>query len=989
MAIIGESFEEYVNDQIKVRQKTYGSKNRTPEQLTYLNGRNAWVRLISSVNIKNNPSGSNDEGTKKLQACGLDDSYLGSRLAKEYVLFAGTSNANNTTSVEDSGVGQPSIQDLRKGIDFNRNITSNKAYGIGGTEFGLQPMPTLGDVEIKYKNRGSLREANLTIKCFNPQQFQIIDTLYLHLGYTVLLEWGNSSYFDNDNEYVSNNRVSMQEIMFDSSDQTFSSSQIDMLEAILFKREKSNGNYDAFYGKISNYSWTFNNGVYDINLKLISLGDVLESLNMNYLSVGVGEKVKDVTEDSDEEEVEKTIRNQKNKNDLARLFYTAKTIRESLPSSLEDIAKKAGFIGEFTTIDSFTTINLGSSRKTYIRFSALLEFLEKTQLIYSGQNEPLINFDYKIGNSYMITNKWVISPNPNILLINPGTVSLSEELVKLTDAAQYNKSIFATSLAVFGGVSISLALDVYNFFKQDEPSVFNVSNALPEFKLTDNGFNSEIGDIMNIYLEVDKVFDILLENTDEKGKISVFKFLDNICNVINNTLGNLSSIAPFINESKNTLSIIEEGELPHKDKLLQELEKNTTNQPLQLYGYSDINTNNPKAGFVKSFDLKTEITNDLATMITIGAQASGEIVKGIDATAFASWNRGLIDRIIPIKKPDTEDTTTQNASANDNPKAKLLKKYETGLGNYINMLDTYSEDEFEEDDVSTFISGLKAIIDYNKELIKLEKSTEVTQPGFLPINLNLTLDGISGPVILQQFEAEGRFLPHPIPDTLTFLIKGISHKISNNIWTTSIDSLSIPKFVKSSTSTTTSNNTTSNNTSNPISDSKYRKTAYPELAFTDPPPPSNQMSYEYAVTTLKAKYGDSLAKAVFAVIFAEASKSGENFNSAGGHNYAGVQTDNTRWGGPKVIVGQFARKDSKRMRSFAMFESDATFLDFMANRIEKKGFRGDDGDKWVERYLNSWVFLNLKGRDPERYKELFPFKKNIYNTAMISYEKYA
>ena len=171
MAIIGESFEEYVNQQIEIRQKIYGSKTRTPEQLTYLNGRTAWVRLISSVNIKNNPSGSNDEGTQKLQALGLDDSYLGSRLAKEYILFAGTSNANNSTTLEDFGgtsqqflVGQPSIQDLRKGIDFNRNVTSNKAYGLGGTEYGLQPMPTLGDVEIKYKNRGSLREANLTIK---------------------------------------------------------------------------------------------------------------------------------------------------------------------------------------------------------------------------------------------------------------------------------------------------------------------------------------------------------------------------------------------------------------------------------------------------------------------------------------------------------------------------------------------------------------------------------------------------------------------------------------------------------------------------------------------------------------------------------------------------------------------------------------------------------------------------------------------------------
>jgi hypothetical protein len=313
MAIIGESFEEYVNDQIKVRQKIYGSKNRTPEQLTYLNGRTAWVRLISSVDIENNPSGSNDEGTKKLQACGLDDSYLGSRLAKEYILFAGTSNA---------ATANPSIRDLRRGIDPNSN---SGAYGMGGTEFGLQPMPTLGDVEIKYKNRGSLRESNLTIKCFNPQQFQIIDTLYLHLGYTVLLEWGNSSYFDNEGGYISDNRVSMQELMFDSSVQQ---THLKVLESILDKRETSKGNYDAFYGKIANYSWTFDNGVYNISLKLISLGDIIESLNMNYLSVGVVAEVEDGSKEK-EKEVEKTIKSEKDKNDLARLFYYAKESKTS------------------------------------------------------------------------------------------------------------------------------------------------------------------------------------------------------------------------------------------------------------------------------------------------------------------------------------------------------------------------------------------------------------------------------------------------------------------------------------------------------------------------------------------------------------------------------------------------------------------------------------------------------------------------------------
>tara|TARA_R110000822_G_scaffold7132_2_gene29389 strand:+ start:1484 stop:3460 length:1977 start_codon:yes stop_codon:yes gene_type:complete len=655
--------------------------------------------------------------------------------------------------------------------------------------------------------------------------------------------------------------------------------------------------------------------------------------------------------------------------------------------SLKDISQKAGFnISNIEkSYNDFLTNSINNNSKTYIRFSSLLEFLEKTQLIYTKQNAPLINFDYEIGKSYMITNKWVISPNPNILLINPGTVSLSDELRNLKTT--YGVTNLKGGL---GGALELLTQFDFSGFKQNKATTFNILDSLPKFKLADDGFNSEIGDIMNIYLEVNKVFDILLENTNEKGKVSIFKFLDSICSVINNTLGNLSSIAPFIDESTNTLSIIEEGELPHKDKLLNKLNKNKINVPLQLYGYSNINTTNPTSSFVKSFNLKTEITNDLATMVTIGAQASGEIVKGIDATAFASWNRGLIDRIIPVKKP-TPITSNGDFEASFTSTEKerikvfeLFEKYETGLSNYVTMLDDYSNNDFEEEDVSSFTSGLKAIIDYNKELIKLEIKTVVTQPGFLPINLNLTLDGISGPTILQQFEAEGRFLPHPIPDTLTFLIKGLNHKISNNVWTTTIESLSVPKFVKSST---TSNNTPS--AGSPKTSSNYRKTAYPELPFTDPRPPSNQMSYEYAVTTLKSKYGDSLAKAVFAVMFAEASKSGEKFNSAGGHNYAGVQTDNSQWGGPKVIIGQYAREDSVRWRSFAMFESDATFLDFMASRIEKKKFDGDDGDKWVERYLNSWVFLNLKGKDPEKYKKLFPFKKNIYNTAMKKYEKYA
>ena len=59
-------------------------------------------------------------------------------------------------------------------------------------------------------------------------------------------------------------------------------SYLEMLEPIKDKRIEYNGNYDALLGKVSNFNWSFNtDGSYDIELTIISLGDVIESLKSN------------------------------------------------------------------------------------------------------------------------------------------------------------------------------------------------------------------------------------------------------------------------------------------------------------------------------------------------------------------------------------------------------------------------------------------------------------------------------------------------------------------------------------------------------------------------------------------------------------------------------------------------------------------------------------------------------------------------------------
>ena len=61
----------------------------------------------------------------------------------------------------------------------------------------------------------------------------------------------------------------------------------------------------------------------------------------------------------------------------------------------------------------------------------------------------------------------------------------------------------------------------------------------------------------------------------------------------------------------------------------------------EIFGF---NPTNNQSNFVKDFSFDTQITPELATMITIGTTANGGTTKNYDSTAFSKWNVGLFDR---------------------------------------------------------------------------------------------------------------------------------------------------------------------------------------------------------------------------------------------------------------------------------------------------------------------------------------------------------
>ena len=262
--IVGEPFKDYVNSQITARQKIYGSgfsSNRTPEQMTYLNSNVPWIKMASSVDLSND-----NDGKNRLKKLGLGGDYAkGTHLAKQSVLFNGLT---------------PLDGNMRAGVAQSNTLINNSAYGFGGTEFGLKSLPGITSIDITPVNRGSIKQANVNIKAYNKFQFELIETLYLRLGFTIILEWGNSIYVDNNNNVVKSNTTLIDNFFF-----TQNGTHLEVLNRIEQEREKKQGNYDALFARVVNFDWTFQpDGSYDITLKLSSLGDVVESFKINLLT---------------------------------------------------------------------------------------------------------------------------------------------------------------------------------------------------------------------------------------------------------------------------------------------------------------------------------------------------------------------------------------------------------------------------------------------------------------------------------------------------------------------------------------------------------------------------------------------------------------------------------------------------------------------------------------------------------------------------------
>ena len=251
MSIFRSTFNKTTQGQLKARQNALNS--RTPQAIIQANSRNSWVRMTSSVDVDG------DEG----------------KLANQYILQGGVLYNKSLRY----GVGDQSSA-------YSNTSPSNKPYNNDAKAgpAGLKPMPGIKSVDIKSKTAyGSLREVTVNFSCNNIQQLEDLELLYMRPGYTVLIEWGWTPFLDNEGNLKSN--IEFYDGVLKRGKER------DQIFKDLFKKSKEYfGNYDAMFGYVKNYNWTARmDGGYDCTTTVISIGEVLESLKVNWVPPNVDE----------------------------------------------------------------------------------------------------------------------------------------------------------------------------------------------------------------------------------------------------------------------------------------------------------------------------------------------------------------------------------------------------------------------------------------------------------------------------------------------------------------------------------------------------------------------------------------------------------------------------------------------------------------------------------------------------------------------------
>jgi hypothetical protein len=774
MSIFKDSFKPGVQAQLKKRQDVIGSTSRTSDTIQYFNSRNAWIRMSSAVDV----NGKSDLASKSILQGGT-------------LLNVGLGNA------------------LRSGVGSGNEAYSTKTPGGQLNRLGIRLMPGITSLDIKSKSAyGSLREANVSFQCWDIRQLEELEQLYMRPGYSVLVEWGWDPYLDNGGSLQRN--LQLPNYLFQGKDK-------EKIWSETFARASKDGNYDAVYGFVKNYSWKARgDGGYDCSVSIITMGEILESLKINYgafdksdlktkgLFPLISSSTSAFASAQQNASITSTILTAIGLSALASgnttigglaLSAATVTIRDDVSSayaqnivagicaelynkasdnatvkSKDEAAYKIvdqnnnnyeyNFIKYKVEISSSGSTITDGSTQIYIRLADFIEILNKYVLLSDKKhNKPLAKLSVHEPDATHSGGNGL----PLLCLGNIHQISTNPHVCLIRNMA-YNDPETHLGVQNLDVTAVKKYLSVIN----------------PSFNFLD--LNTEFGVIGNVFINLDYLYSLSLNDSlaekdkKEKNDIVLFDYIKSMMSGINAAIGNVANFDIFIDPVDSVARIIDVNYV------------DTTSRSDAYANAFEIQVHNLNST-VRNYSLESQIFPEQSTMVAIGAQVKGGAL-GTNTDTLVDFNKGLVDRVIPQR--DSPTSPPNSTVTEELAKLKQLQDSWKIIADLFIQLnpDWWSAGDYDVEESSKYANALKDIINYFTSIIK----SNTKNRAIIPTKLSLTMDGIGGMIIGNMFKINNDILPSGYKGgagdagaKIGYIVTGLGHKVDGNDWTTQVD----------------------------------------------------------------------------------------------------------------------------------------------------------------------------------------------------------
>ena len=617
--IAGSPFQPYVRDQIELRKTIVSKENRSPSDLLWLTNRNSWIRISSGTDVDDtNQYFPNEKGNI---------------LSKKYILQSGL--------VDHTG-GNTSYR-LRSGI------SSDGAYGIGGTDFGYKPMPGLENLSIKTGGKlGTLREATFEFTCYNMQQLDIMNALYMKLGFSVLIEWGHIPYLDNKTQKLETNPIPIGFYGIETKEE--------LMAKIQEKRVYHSGNYDAMWGTVKNFSYSYGeNGEFKCKVDLVGAGDILESLKINQSG-----NSEDINAETNEYPVVADA-HKSLLNEALYVFYDYGTSTTTKPFILrgnltglykklnikfEDWSQNTDLVKKGFHYSLLTKLNENNGGNK-VNIPDILEH-EK----YFSQYYIDIESEGEDGGDKPPAQRQVYLTLGNLLLLTLATGGVydrknSEDnpYIYIDVNNETNRCYtfpghcsLDPTVCLIGSEGIPFSVESTMFYQEVKPNYPFYDEKNPKLG----------GRFMWTLVNIDFVVKTLRKYTsaDPKGDVNFVDFAKDILEGISKACGGFNEFRIVPDDDSRCIRIFD-------DRVVPDFEYETSKYlQIPVLGKNSV---------VYDFSYTSKISPNMASQIVIAAQAQDKGVYGNkNSLAFSHLNGGLTNRLSPVRVEAVSDLNKEN-----------------------------------------------------------------------------------------------------------------------------------------------------------------------------------------------------------------------------------------------------------------------------------------------------------------------------------------